>query len=57
MDLTTNTGKRIIIEPIWDCCVNIYIEGMGFIGRIFESDLDYAISRLQANEYNSIYKY
>lgn len=57
MDYITKTGKKIIVEPIWDCCVNIYIEGMGFIGRIFKSDLDYAISRLQANEYNSIYRH
>lgn len=53
----TNTGKRIVIEPIWGNCVNIYIEGMGFVGRIFKSDLDYALSRLKENEYNSIYKH
>ena len=51
----TNTGKLIKIEPIWGCCVNVYVEGLGFIGRIFQSDLDYAISRLQADEHNSIY--
>lgn len=53
--MKTNSGHEIIIREIGTHCIDIYVETVGYIGRVFKPNLEKALKIIAHNEYAPLY--